>query len=83
MVRVEYEVNGVHTMSYGEISEAKLEQFFSSGENFIGIVNNSDLTWVAKDSIVRVSELKFEDIRYERSQIYGPITPEDVRCFEY
>ena len=57
MIRIEYDLKGLRTLVYGEISEEKLEKFLSGREKFIGITNNKDLIWIAKDSILKIEQL--------------------------
>jgi hypothetical protein len=83
MVRIEHEVNGVYRILFGELSEAKLEHFFSREENFIALMNNNDLIWLAKDSIMKISELRIEDVLYEKSRFFDRNNCENVRCADY
>lgn len=57
VVRVEYEVDGLRKVCYGEIDETKLETFLKGGQNFISMENDGNITWVDKESLFSVGTL--------------------------
>ena len=58
MIRIEYDLKGLRTLVHGEISEKKLAKFLSVEEDFIGITNDKELIWIAKDSILKIERLR-------------------------
>ena len=60
MIRIEYDLKGLRTLALGEIAEKKLEKFLSGEEDFIGITNDKELIWIAKDSILKIDQLQEE-----------------------
>ena len=60
MIRIEYDLKGLRTLALGEIGEKKLEKFLSGEEDFIGITNDKELIWIAKDSILKIDQLQEE-----------------------
>jgi hypothetical protein len=60
MIRIEYDLKGLRILALGEISEKELEKFLSGEEDFIGITNDKELIWIAKDSILKIDQLQEE-----------------------
>jgi hypothetical protein len=83
IIRIEYDLKGLRTFAYGDISEVKLDEFLSGKENFIGITNNKELIWIAKDAIFKIEQLQEDDIKFERnnSQIHCENSP--TECLEF
>ena len=67
IIRIEYDLKGLRTFAYGDISEVKLDEFLSGKENFIGITNNKELIWIEKDAIFKIEQLQEDDIKFERN----------------
>jgi hypothetical protein len=83
MIRIEYDLKGLRTIVYGEISETKLEQFLSGEENFIGITNNKELTWIDKDVILKIEQLQEEEIRFDKEEIIARCKDNHTECLEF
>jgi len=83
MIRIEYDLKGLRTIVYGEISETKLEQFLSGEENFIGITNNKELIWIDKEVILKIEQLQEEELRFEKDGIISRCKDNHTECLEF
>ena len=83
MIRIEYDLKGLRTIVYGEILETKLEQFLSGAENFIGLINNKELTWIDKDVILKIEQLQEEEIRFDKEEIIARCKDNHTECLEF
>ena len=78
IVMVEYEFESARRVCYGEIEKMKLEEFHSENENFIWILNNLEITWVDKHSILSIDELAIKTKLHEKSDIGSNSQGQDV-----
>ena len=69
MIRVEYERERVRKVCYGELDEIKLEKFIVGEENFMWLRNNAEITWIDKNSILRIDVLEVNETLLENIPI--------------
>ena len=48
-------------MCYGELDEIRLHDFLAGEENFIWLRNNAEITWIDKNSILKIVELEIKE----------------------
>ena len=57
VIRIEYELDGVRSVCYGEIDRSKLSNFDKGEGNYILMENDGNLYWVYKESIISITFL--------------------------
>ena len=66
IIQIEYDRDGIRRASCGEIDWNKLEELHAGEESFICIMNDGQIAWIDKESILSVYELETKLRVYEK-----------------
>ena len=57
VIQVEYELDGVKSVCYGEIDKTLIDNFCTRGEDFIWMENNGNITLINRESLISIKKL--------------------------